>query len=56
MSNADPKLLKKPFLTGAILSKPWACVPTDQGPVMFRLPELPSVYRITLSDEKPRAA
>ncbi|WBF04749.1 hypothetical protein [Erwinia phage vB_Ea277G] len=56
MSNADPKLLKKPFLTGTILNKPWACFPTDQGPVMVRLPEQPSVYHITLSDEKPRAA
>lgn len=56
MSNADPKLLKKPFLLGKILSKPWGCFPTDQGPVMVRLPESPSVYRIDLSEEEPRPA
>jgi hypothetical protein len=38
MSNAVPQVLKKPFLFGVILNKPWACLPTDQGPVMVQLP------------------
>lgn len=51
MSNAVPQFLKQPFLFGMILNKPWACFPTDQGPVMVRLPEAPKAIHIDLPAE-----